>query len=686
MGYLKIFRGGVLILFFIQLSGVLLAQNRLLLDRQFMYPSERLGYTYISELPEGNNLLYVAIVDLQSQELVDFGFHSLEDKIIEGGITLGKSLVPGYYALLAAKPGDKEIHYEQFWVRDPLWRQLGGQEIIVSDVGDSLKIVGRISKANTQVSIFLTTNSALNEEPTIHLNEVGAFEVFIVKDSIIDNNSPVWALVELRNENDQLALRSFPVYWPTEVAQETPATPWFSMEGNQFLVHVPEVGELRIETLHELFLVEDPVFPDDTIAFYKSELPTGRLQFNYEPIDGDKFSSQEVWNYPQIPIQENDQSIIVQSGEELILDLLELDNPWVSFANYFLSVRMDTEDRVLAQRYEGSLVMADTLDRTLDLVIMRSSDPSKPRANRAVMFTNGDYLLDFRTDENGEFSISNQEIKMFGFEEGRLRYREEERKVRLEPHYPVIDRIKTQLPFLISTMHPKIIEKDESLSNRVIEMNEPFGNDERTIDLEAVVVTGQSMQERIEEVLNDRFALDWLNEDWICQHNVLNGGGPGNCIPVAGNHPSLARRIPLHLLLDKKMISLIRTEVSRLNRNFSKILRGQTIPPITLEPEVRRILEAQFNHESQVIRSYTWDDEDYKDQIGSLKLSKQNTLLVAENELTISNGQKIWMPYSATPTIKLKAPNLPGIYLLEVRYWDLKHEISSSISYEVRVR
>ncbi len=694
---MKIFIHLVCITFFIQLSGLLHAQNRLVLDRQFVYPSEQLGYTYINEHQDITNLVYLAIVDLQSQEIVDFVFHSLEDKIIEGGITLDKNLAPGYYALLATKYGSKEVHYEQFWVRDPLWRALGGQQMIVSELRDSLKINGQVSVPNTQVSIFMTTVSVLNDTSGISLNEAGEFEVFLAKDSILNQDMPVWALVELRNENEQLAIQRFPVHWPEE-AQDTPETlaaDWLSILDDQILVNVPEVGEFSIESMDELIIIEDPIFPEDSLTFSRTDLPTGKLTLRFQPMSDDKASSEELWNYPQLAKDENNRRIVIQSGEELVLDLPELNNPWVTFGNHFLSVKMDIEARVLEERYTGTLLMTDSLDSTLDIVTMRSSDPDKLRANRSVLFTNGEYLLEFRTDENGAFSISRSEASIFGFEEGRLRYKEEESKVRLEPSYPAIEHIKEQIPLLLREMHPKIIEKDVLLSSRAIEVDQSMGDDEWTIDLDAVVIQGQNMEERIEEVLNDPFALDWLNEDWVCQHGVLNGGGPdvsewglGFCEPVVGNHPSLKERVPLHLIYDKRLISSRRTEVTSQNRKLGRLLRGQSLDllGVRMTGAARSKLEAIYNHASQVIRSYSWDPADYLDQIGSVKLLKQNKLLLAEDGLSISNGQKVWATYSEYPTLNLKAPTLPGTYLLEVRYWDLLHEISSAISYEVVVR
>ncbi|MFC2188134.1 hypothetical protein ACFCT7_12520 [Fulvivirgaceae bacterium LMO-SS25] len=686
MNTLKIFSRSISIIFFIHLSLSLTAQNRLLLDKQFIYPGEQLGYTYINKQQEADNMLYLAIVDLQSQEIVDFVFHGLEDKIVEGEINLAKNLVPGYYAMIAAKYGDQEIHYEQFWVRDQNWQALGGREIVVSEEGDFLRLRGRVTNVNTQLSVYFTTNPTLLENP-IERNENGEFEFSILKDSVInrDTNLPVWAMLELVDEMDQMAIHRFPIHWPNERENtngDNIDKSWFSLADDQVLIHSLEVGEFSIESMGEIIILEDPIFPDDTLSYFRSDLPTGKLKLHYKPINADEFLTEELWNFPQLTVEAVNLRIIAQGGEELALELPELINPWVLEGNHFLSMKMDVEARVLEERYTGILLMTDTLDSTLDMVTMRSNDPDKLRANRAVMFTNGQYLLEFRTDDNGAFSINRSEASIYGFEEGRLRYREEESRVRLESIYPTIEQIKDQVPMLLEVMYPKVIEQDAMLSSRAIEVDEPFGNDERTIDLDAVVVEGQNMQERIEAVLNDPFAVDWLNEDWVCQHGVLNGDLPFSsvCIPIIGNHPLSPERIPLHIIYERERLKQDpMSSVAKFKRHL-------------YDPNHRFTLSSKADYDKILLhlsiawRPYTWDPDDYKDQIGSVKLPKQNKLLVAEGELNINTGQKVWKEYSVNPVVKVKAPILPGTYTLEVSYWDLHHEISSSISYEVLVR
>ncbi|MFC2188133.1 hypothetical protein ACFCT7_12515 [Fulvivirgaceae bacterium LMO-SS25] len=651
------------------------------MDKQFIYPGEQLGYTYINKQQEADNMLYLAIVDLQSQEIVDFVFHGLEDKIVEGEINLAKNLVPGYYAMIAAKYGDQEIHYEQFWVRDQNWQALGGREIVVSEEGDFLRLRGRVTNVNTQLSVYFTTNPTLLENP-IERNENGEFEFSILKDSVInrDTNLPVWAMLELVDEMDQMAIHRFPIHWPNERENtngENIDKSWFNLSDDQILIHAPEVGEFSIESMGEIIILEDPIFPEDTLSYYRSDLPTGKLKLHYKSINADKFLTEEIWNYPQITEVKSSQKIVVQSGEELALELPELINPWVLDGNHFLSMKMGSEAYFLEEKYSGTLYLQDTLNRILDVISMRSNDPANPRANRDVMFTNGAYLLEFTTDENGGFSISQSEMNVFGLEEGRLRYKDEVTNVRLEPTYPAIEKIKAQMNIILGTIQLKIIEQEALLSNRAVEMEESLRVDERIIDLDAVVIRGQTMQDKIEEVLNDPFVVDWLNEDWVCQHGVLNGEGGVmgdhifGCSVLIGNHLESQERLPLHIIYD-----------------YERLKRKRAVSDYTWFRRYvnYRDFEQFLIHLSKAWRPYSWDPDDYKDQIGSVKLPKQNKLLVAEDGLSISSGQKVWIPYSENLLLKLKAPNLPGTYTLEVSYWDLHHEIRSSMSYEVVVQ
>ncbi|MFC2188136.1 hypothetical protein ACFCT7_12530 [Fulvivirgaceae bacterium LMO-SS25] len=692
MSYFKIFIHSVSVLFLIHLSFVLTAQNRLLLDKQFVYSDGQLGYTYINPEQEADNILYLAIVDLQSQEIVDFVFHGLEDKIIEGEITLAKNLEPGYYALFAARYGDKEIHYEQFWLRDQNWQQLGGREILVFDENDFLRVKGSIGQSNSQLNIYLPTSSSLLDNP-IEVSENGDFEFLVLKDSIIHWSGafPVWAMAELEGENSQIAIQRFPLYWPISnenINEAEIVKPWLSILEDQVLVHAQDEGEFNIEFLDEKIFSVDSLMPKDTLVFNKSDLPTGELKLSFKSVNSNRFYSDLLLNYPQIAKEFVDKRMVTESGNELILELPKIDHPWVSFGNHFLSITMDNEARVLQEKYNGILTMMDTLDRSWDLVTMRSSDSLKSRPNRSVLFTNRDYLLEFNTDHRGEFSISRSEINYFGFEEGRIRYKEQENRVRLESKYPAIEDLKAQMPFILGTMQLKIIEKDELLSNKAIDIDKSFWNDEKmVIDLMGVVIDGQTIEEKIEEVLDDPFSIDWLNEDWICQHGVINGG-LDYCIPVAGNHPMVEERIPLHFIFNSLRFrqksassnyNIFRRDLD--NANFLTQF-GQT----NFSPSNRNMDPELYAHSRRAWTSYSWDPAHYIDQIGSVKLPKQNKLLVAEGELSISNGQKVWKEYTESTVVKVKVPVLPGTYTLEVRYWDLHHEISSSISYEVLVR
>jgi hypothetical protein len=116
------------------------------------------------------------------------------------------------------------------------------------------------------------------------------------------------------------------------------------------------------------------------------------------------------------------------------------------------------------------------------------------------------------------------------------------------------------------------------------------------------------------------------------------------------------------------------------------MLRTLRNPPPGLDAGARSRMEANILHLTKGLRYYSWDPNDYLEQIGSLKLPKENNLQVTEVPFAVQNKQKRWSPIMEYPEIKIKAPSLPGVYALEISLWDLHHNIGNTIRYEIEVR
>jgi hypothetical protein len=277
--------------------------------------------------------------------------------------------------------------------------------------------------------------------------------------------------------------------------------------------------------------------------------------------------------------------------------------------------------RILGQSNRGRVLLSDTLDRGLDVIIMRSEGRKTPPKNRTVLFTNGEYLLDLKTDKEGEFRISRKELSMFGNNEGRIRFREEHSRGRLSPEYPGITWVKQHVAEIARQMQLQILERalEIDLPEAMPEMD--FG-DEWVIDLEEVVVGGKSIEERIQEVLEDRLALDWLNEDWINEFGMLLDVFPGTLGPYIGNTPIAPINLPLHLVSTEELQNKLRYPKYRWN--------GYDWPL----PRVRRFIY------ERIPKPYVWNPDWSIDQIGSLKLPKSNQLSQEDQVLRIKVDNK----------------------------------------------
>jgi hypothetical protein len=660
-------------IFFILVSKTVYCQQvTFLLDKQFLFPSERLSYTYINHLQEGDNLLFVALLDLQTKELVDFVYHTTEDKIIEGSIVLGRDLSPGYYAALAFKAGYPELHYEQFWVWDATWQRLGGSVSLSSGESGEASLNGKFRNPEVRGSVEIALDTALLWQGPLIVDADGHFELKL-DSSILDliSKEPIWVFIEVSDEKSQAAYHRFPLHWPEEALkdregqEEVEESTWMSASEDELWLHPSVPGSLRIVVMGRAFFEREGHTPADTLKFARAQLPTGRLDILFQPEGATEYYWEELWNHPIV--EQKQKRISLRSGEEFTLDLPAMQHPWVSKSTHFISARLEDGARRMSQSYRGRVLLPDTLDRTLDVIIMSSEGRKNPPKNRTVLFTNGEYILDLKTDKEGEFRISRQELSMFGNNEGRIRFREEHSRVRLSPEYPGITWVKQHVAEIARQMQLQILERasEIDLPEAMPEMD--FG-DEWVIDLEEVVVGGKSIEERIQEVLEDRFALDWLNEDWINEYGMMFDLYPGTMGPYIGNTPGSPVKLPLHLVYTPEIQRKIRYPPFQWNGTEWR------------RPRIRRFLRERNP------RPYTWSPDDYLDQVGSLKLPIENNLNHIEKELNLQLGEKKWVNAYLVNKINFISPLKPGTYLFQLNYWDLYHNLRTTVNYEVLVR
>jgi hypothetical protein len=483
------------------------------------------------------------------------------------------------------------------------------------------------------------------------------------------SKEPIWAFIEIVDEDGNLAYHRFPLHWPElgidDEKEQTTASTWLTMREEELWLHPSVTGNLRIVVMGRTFFEKEAHLPGDTLKFAKTQLPTGRLDILFQPEGAADYYWEELRNHPIVP--QAQERISLRIGEETTLDLPAMQHPWVSKNTHYLSASFVDGARKMAQSYRGRVLLPDTLDRSLDVIIMSSEGRKNPPKNRTVLFTNGEYLLDLKTDKDGEFRISRHELSMFGNNEGRIRFREEHSRVHLSPEYPGITWIRQHVAEIARQMQLHILEGDLEIDLPEAMPEMDFG-DEWVIDLDEVVIGGKSIEERIEEVLEDRFALDWLNEDWINQRGMMFDIYPGTEGPYIGNTPSSPVKLPLHLVYTPEIQRKIRYPPFQWN--------GVEL----WRPRIRRFLRERNP------KPYTWNPNDYLDQVGSLKLPVENKLNQIEKNINLRLGEKKWAKVYADQKINLISPLMSGTYHFQINYWDLHHNLSTTLSYEVLVR
>jgi hypothetical protein len=85
--------------------------------------------------------------------------------------------------------------------------------------------------------------------------------------------------------------------------------------------------------------------------------------------------------------------------------------------------------------------------------------------------------------------------------------------------------------------------------------------------------------------------------------------------------------------------------------------------------------------------SYDWKPEPYLKNMAKMHLFHDNEFegLHAGSEIIIKENQSKWMEYSDDMEISFKSSYLTGTYKIQISYWDLYHNLSTTLNYVVEV-
>jgi hypothetical protein len=551
---------------------------------------------------------------------------------------------------MAYNPISFELHYEQFWVLDPSW-QLMVRNFQTDEYRQSLQVNFRTPPAHFE-AILWQENIALEQY---------AFSTFDIEENQIRLTLPhlvgeeLWLEMVLKDEDEKVLARNWHLLKASQsnVSKTKNDLP-LTLGNGTITIKTKGYDRLRVIAMGSSFM--DMEIADDSLVFQRSQLPIGNLLFELQ-ASSQEATLLELYHPPFVPAPSR--AIRARVGENFELELPTILHPWQHNERLYVQAMLEPAGRLplAKQIHRGVYYLDDTLGVVEEAFVIGIEGLKKAYKGLDILYTDGEGMLDLKTDENGEVRMSYAMIGMLGEREGRIRLREAERKGKLKIEYPAVNWIEGHLARVLKGIDWKGSPLGQLVDNVQPEMD--FVED-WTIELEELTVMGKSGQALIQEVLDDPFSVHWLNTDyWSSPCRVLNCGYHR---PQVGNIAGALFRIPLHIYLEAQ------TGAQKMMSEMS----GFPPPPYS-------------GHGVRRTMNYKWDPDWYADNISMVKLPHRNKLRDAMDESTPVSSDAL-IPYLPNAKLKLRTPLIPGEYNLRLSVYDLYHNLSTTVSYEVLVR
>ena len=414
---------------------------------------------------------------------------------------------------------------------------------------------------------------------------------------------------------------------------------------------------MRIAWKSGIFVELYPTVVED-ILLPLAQLPSGKLHFRW--VDTTQAEVKHAFTFINAPklaaVEQNEISITAFQND--YIDLPNIENPWVKEGTHFIHTSILRRNRVAQNpaKYRGAITIQNDLDLEHDLLVLYLSGFEKIPKLTPLIYTYGDFTLDLEIDESGKFRMGQSFAEVLGYNEGRARLNDFSGNQKINAKYPPIDWFSQKLKELDLAFVHAYSEPDRQQDDMFEPSEENLTQDwMQGFDLDEVIVQEKEASELYKEVMDNPFSPHWLNTDFTCIYGVLFCSSH----PVgAGNRPGAQERRPLHISPWAKPVYVKPTHVSN-------------------NPEV--------DYRNSNRKLYTWDVSQVLDQIEIVKAPKQNLLTIADTLMAQNNGHS-WKAYSGKEKVEIKAPSMPGFYIVSVQFWNLLEDVGTTITYELEVK
>ena len=646
------YKRDLLYFFLTLLSFDLFAQStsRLSIDKPILFPREALSFSYVSLEEERASPTYFLLLNIRTGKIEDFMYSTDGDKFLRHELALKPHIGTDHYAFMAYNPRSFALHYEQFWVLDPSWQQMV-RNIQADEIHQEIQINFRTPPAFFEATLWQKDD--VKEHYAYRESDIEEDQVRLTIPHL--EGEDYWLEMVLRDAEEKELARHWHMLKASEaLISKTENKLPIKLGEEAITIHTKGYDHLRVISMGRLFMVME--LADDSLVFQRSQLPIGNLMFELE-ASNQEVTLLELYHPPFVSAPSR--AIRTRLGEHIELELPVFLHPWQNNELLYLQAMIEPMDRLPSanQIHRGVYYLDDTLGVVDDALKIKVEGLKKTYKGLNILYTDGEGVLDLETDEQGEVRMSYTMIEMLGEREGRIRLREAERNGKLKIEYPPLTWIEKHLAKVLNGIEWKDSPTIQMVDNVQPEMD--FVED-WTIDLEELTVKGESGQALIQEVLDDPFSVHWLNTDYYSTPcGVLNCGIHR---PHVGNVPGATRRIPLH----------IHVQAYKGSQKTYGQISGFPLPPYSGHG-VRRSME------------YTWDPEYYTENISMVQLPHKNKLQDSMDGSTPVGGDAL-IPYGPNKKIKMRAPLIPGEYTLRLSIYDLYHNLTTTVSYEVLVR
>ncbi len=421
----------------------------------------------------------------------------------------------------------------------------------------------------------------------------------------------------------------------------------------------------------------------DSVELVLPTYPTGVIRIV------SKDQNREILNKP-IPLQLDTSKINISPNSQYSLTIPSLRHAFRDEGYHFIQVQISRGSSSFGMMPKD--VEAQILDKRPFIRTWVEPKESLDKSFFGLVLMDSTSQFAVPTAEDGSYEMSAAMAYQLSRGEGRVRLGQMNKQQEVKVAYPQMEDYWDELTKSISESLPELRWNYDFPVQQYLEQD--FASWE-LIDLDEVVVNAKSDDELLDAMKLQPFSIDWINTDFTCAFGVYNcsipshGFGTGNRVNSGDQVRFRLENIPLHIYIkyifsDERERALIKTrsKIAALGLDPNKYDLEKVVVISNLHAR-----DGRRSSQNAGSISYDWKPEPYLKNMAKMHLFHDNEFegLLEGLDIIIKENQSKWMEYSDDMEISFKSSYLTGTYRIQISYWDLYHNLSTTLNYVVEV-